>query len=109
METAFNPAGFSESMVADTLAEVGAPPDTPAPAKSRGKKTVREGGKKVEASPSDHTIAALYFLVSDGDKVTIETDGRRAAAQAILNPAITLYRAEVIEPDSVFALNYGAK
>jgi len=100
----FNVEEFGDNLVAQTLDEIGAPADTPAPAKP--KKTVRENGKaktKAEAAPVGHTIASMYFLVSDGDKVTIELDGRRAAAQAILNPAITLYRAEAILPDSVFA------
>lgn len=95
----FNPDEFSDSMVAETLAEVGAPADTPAPAKPKPKKTVREAGKKVEEKD---VFAETFFLVNEAGEVVEESDANRAAAQAILNTGLTLYRGVKITPSVSF-------
>lgn len=49
---------------------------------------------------------AYYLLINKAGQVVTHTadpaEVRKAAAQAILDPECTLYRAEVVTPDSVF-------
>ncbi len=65
----------------------------------KAKATETKGNGKVK--PDTPEPATLYFLMSAPDSITVEEDGQRAAAQAILNPNIRLFRATVIEPADV--------
>lgn len=98
----FNPSDYSESMTEGTIEEVGAQQangTAAAPAKPKPKKTVREAGKKVEEKSE---IPETFFLVNEAGEVVEESDANRAAAQAILNTGLTLYRGVKITPSVSF-------
>ena len=96
--------------ILDTLPASTETMDMPEPPKvKRGRKT---GAAKAESSKGNGKAKELpafdettYFLVSGSDDkivVTMEPDGKIAAAKAILNDEINLYRAVPITPDDVF-------
>jgi hypothetical protein len=96
--------------ILDTLPASTETMDMPEPPKvKRGRKagvskaeTPKGNGKAKDLPAFDETV---YFLVSNEDDdvvITIESDGDIAAAKAILNNKVSLYRAVPIAPKDVF-------
>lgn len=82
----------------------GSVPEIEKPKKPRKQ---RNGGAGSNVKAEGETSAGAYYLLvgKGGNVVTYTADPaevRKAAAQAILEPDHTLYRAEVVTPDSVF-------
>lgn len=97
----FNPADYDENMVAATLDEVGAPADTPAPAKP--KRQIRENGKaKTKAETPATAGEDVFFLILPSGDVARESSGEKAAAMIFSGDALELFRGAKITPKVSF-------